>query len=342
MANPTVQVPTESTRFDDDKVYWPLDTTNTSDVLYNGEMMGMKFSTGYANHFDDSTPMAFLGTKEGIIKRLQSDTPLTDFKELIRKPKFIAMPLTAAQANTATIPGSIGQPAFAADSGHVQIGTAGLTNNNFAGLVVDIGRSQSTGGGTGGINSLTGPTSTGSSSVVLAPPVPGALSGLYCQGYNAPPNAATTGANAPNLSILGGAGGNATVIGNGGTGASIVLQPGLGGTSSTATAGSPGAITHAGPVRSPYSGTQTMATGSTITLPTLGTNVFLNNTAATTGLILSPGRFDGDGISLTNIGTNTATFAASGTSNVALGTGAAIVTLARLGLVWSVAKQLWF
>ena len=160
MANPTAQVPTESTPFSEEKVYWPLNTGNTSDVIYNGEMMGMSMNSGYANHFDDSVPMMFLGTKEGILKRLQSDTPLTDFKELIRKPKLFSM-LLGGVSTYGNIPISIGMPAYSVDSGHVQLSTSGLTNNNLAGMVADIGRSGSTGGGTGGINSLSGPATAG-------------------------------------------------------------------------------------------------------------------------------------------------------------------------------------
>jgi hypothetical protein len=261
MSNPTQAVPTESTRFDDDKVYWPLDPTNTSDTIYNGEMLGMKYSSGYAFHFDDTAPMLFLGTKEGITHRLQTDTPATDFKELIRRPKYFAMNLASGNA---AIPTAIGSPAYAADSGHVQLTTGGLTNNNLAGMVVDIGRSGSTAGTSGGILSLTGATA-----VVIAPPQWGALLGLVAQGVvgGDATAAATAGGNAASMLITGGRGGNTTGTGasaggngstltltagnggnaaagtgNGGAGGNLNLVPGTGGTSAGGTAGAAGEV----------------------------------------------------------------------------------------------------
>jgi len=71
-------------------------------------------------------------------------------------------------------------------------------------------------------------------------------------------------------------------------------------------------------------------------------NLFVTNTAAATSVVLTPGRFDGDTIKIANLGANTITFAASGTSNVAAGTGSAIATLASLGLVYSNVKSLWY
>jgi hypothetical protein len=268
MANPTAQVPTTSVPFSEEKVYWPLDPTDTSATYYAGEMMGMRLSNGYAFHFDDSAAMLFLGTKEGIVHRIQSDTPTADFKELVRKPRYLEMPLLSG---TATIPGSIGKIAYAADSGHVQLTPVGLTYANVVGVVVDIGRSGSTGGqSSGGILTLTGATS-------------------------------------------------------------VFIQP-----------LSADGITQVGTARSPFGGTQTLAANSTITLPTAGVNVFVTNTAATTGIVLTPGRYDGDTIKIVNIGTNTATFATSTTSNVAGGTTSSVASLASLGLVYSSAKALWY
>ncbi|HVR06911.1 MAG TPA: hypothetical protein VMW75_02590, partial [Thermoanaerobaculia bacterium] len=243
MANPTQQVPTESVPFDEEKVYWPADPTKTADVTYAGEMLGMRFDTGYAEHFDDSFPKLFLGTKEMITSRFQSDTPGTDFKYLIRRPKLFQMTLASG---TAAIPANIGAPAYAADSGHVQMTTSGLTNNNLAGMVVDIGRSGSTGSSTStGILSLS--TTSTPASVTVAPPTFGALVGLVCQGFLGTDQTvtATAGGNAANLLLTAGRGGNTTgtAASPGGIGGGFTLTLGGGGNatgSTTANAGAAG------------------------------------------------------------------------------------------------------
>jgi hypothetical protein len=265
VANPTQQVATESVSFDEEKIYWPANPANTSDVTYAGEMMGMRFDTGYAEHFDDSFPKLFLGTKEAITSRFQTDTPATEFKYLIRRPKLYQMNLASG---TAAIPTNAGAPAYAADSGHVQMSTSGLVNNNLAGMVVDIGRSGSTGSGSAiGILSLS--TTSTPASVTVAPPTWGALVGLVCQGFlgQDATAASTAGTAAANLLVTGGRGGNTTGTGvsaggngasitltsgnggnaaagtgNGGAGGNINLVPGSGGTSAGGTAGSAGEI----------------------------------------------------------------------------------------------------
>ena len=65
--------------------------------------------------------------------------------------------------------------------------------------------------------------------------------------------------------------------------------------------------------------------------------------AAATGVILTPGVSDGQLLTLINTsGANSITFAASGTSNVALGTGASIAALSKLILQWSATQSLWY
>jgi len=286
VANPTQQVATESVSFDEEKIYWPANPANTSDVTYACEMVGMRFDTGYAEHFDDSFPKLFLGTKEAITSRFQTDTPATDFKYLIRRPKLYQMNLASG---TAAIPTNVGAPAYATDSGHVQMNTSGLVNNNLAGMVVDIGRSGSSGSGSAiGILSLS--TTSTPASVTVAPPTWGALVGLVCQGFLGQDQtaAATVGGNAANLLVNAGRGGNTTGSGAsaGGVGGGFTLTGGVGGNvtgSTSANAGAAGAISITGAT----GGSQTTASatgaggpGATITI-TAGSGGNASGTSST-------------------------------------------------------------
>src|SRR5437762_2837144 len=118
MANPTGQVLMEFVSFQDDgdAYYWPTDTTKTADTIYTGELMGMLFSNGYCNHFDDSAVMVFLGNKIGDTSRFATDTPQAGFKQFIRNSRFVTMPVIGG-SGTPAIPGNIGDPAYAANSG---------------------------------------------------------------------------------------------------------------------------------------------------------------------------------------------------------------------------------
>jgi hypothetical protein len=348
VANPTAAVPTTSTPYSEEKTYWPLDPADTSAVYYAGEMMGMLSSTGYATHFDDTAPMMFLGTKEGIKHTLTSDLPAIDFKELIRRPARYMVPLLSG---TCAIPTDIGKPAYAADSGHVQL--TATTYRNLAGMVVDIGRQQ--------VSSTTGVTTlTGASAVELVPPTYGALIGLAVQGFHgktataapdldirggtggASTGATTAGAGA-GAAITAGAGGAAAGSGTGGAGGSITLTPGAGGTSGSGTAGTRGSVVIAGPESSPVTAAQDLVTGNTITLPTTGTNKLLTNAGgAATGLILPAGLMDGQLITLFNTDANLLTFAAAGTSRVSDGTSSTIPTLTARSFIWSTTATRWF
>ena len=85
-----------------------------------------------------------------------------------------------------------------------------------------------------------------------------------------------------------------------------------------------------------------IATGGTIT--SLGVSVArVAPTAAVTGVILEPGVFDGQMVTVSNEAAagNSVTFAAAGTSNVAAGTSAVVAGNAKLILMWSKSLALW-
>lgn len=64
--------------------------------------------------------------------------------------------------------------------------------------------------------------------------------------------------------------------------------------------------------------------------------------ASYTGTILQPGGFDGQPVTVMNTGTGSITFAASGTSNVAQGTGAVIAGLSSRSFTWNASTSLWY
>jgi len=243
MANPTGQVPMGFGSYGNDGTqrYWPLNPNFTAANYYTGEMMGMDPALGYASHFDDTQVWVYLGNKIGDTHRLQSDTPPADFKEKVEWTRFVDMPLTAG-AGTPAIPTNIGDPVYAANSGQVQLNTAGLTNNNLLGMVVTICNWATAGpalsAGTG-INSLTGNGSP--LAVRVAPIQPGALMGLLAQGI---PGPGVAGAAAKTMQIIGGAGapsiGSATVVG--GIGSPIVITAGNGGNQSFLTGSVAGGV----------------------------------------------------------------------------------------------------
>ncbi len=87
-----------------------------------------------------------------------------------------------------------------------------------------------------------------------------------------------------------------------------------------------------------------VATGDTID-PTGQSVVRMAPTAAATGVVLKPGTYGGQRVSLINEATTTGytvTFAASGTSNVAAGTSAVVAINSRLDLCWDPAQALWY
>lgn len=89
---------------------------------------------------------------------------------------------------------------------------------------------------------------------------------------------------------------------------------------------------------------QNVDTGGTITLPTAGITkrVATSSAADKTGVILTAGTVDGQFLHLLNVSANSLTFAASGTSNVALGASAAIAAGARMSLIWDSTSSMWY
>lgn len=85
--------------------------------------------------------------------------------------------------------------------------------------------------------------------------------------------------------------------------------------------------------------------GANGTIATAGIGIALvTPAAARTGIILQPGTVNGQECWVVNqgAGANSLTFAASGTSNVADGSGAALVGLTARKFVWIAATSLWY
>lgn len=99
-----------------------------------------------------------------------------------------------------------------------------------------------------------------------------------------------------------------------------------------------------GKVSSPPATAQNLATGNTITLPTGGDTKPLTATGgAVTGIILTAGTVDGQKLTLFNKeASNSITFAAAGTSNVADGTSAVIAALRAMTLIWDQVSSRWY
>lgn len=188
--------------------------------------------------------------------------------------------------------------------------------------------------GAGGAKADTGAAAGGAGGAVSV--VAGAGGATASSGSNA-------GGAGGAVSITGGVGGAATAgTGNGGAGGSVTLTPGAGGATTGGTAGTIGAIVLGGPVRSPVTTAQTIASSGTITLPTSGRTKLLTTGGAVTGVILTAGRFDGEELNLLNTSANSITFAAAGTSNVADGTSAVIAANTRMSLVWDATSARWY
>lgn len=148
-----------------------------------------------------------------------------------------------------------------------------------------------------------------------------------------------------------GAGGAATVTGGasagaGGTAGAASIDAGA------ATGGTAAAVTIGGnaskivfssiQVITPAT-VQDLVTGNTITIPTVSCKRLTAAGGAATGIIMTSGTIDGQILTLINADTaNDITFAASGTSHVANGTGAVVTHLKALTLVWDNTTSLWY
>lgn len=142
MANPTAQVQSVFSTFEELDKYWPLNPANTADTFQAGEMLGVRLDTGYASHFDDSAPMYFLGIHAAQRKIIQSDTPAADYYIRYRRPRFLGLPVISTGSFPNAIPSlptAMELPVYAANSGQVQVGTpAGLVYGNYVGTVAGI------------------------------------------------------------------------------------------------------------------------------------------------------------------------------------------------------------
>ena len=100
----------------------------------------------------------------------------------------------------------------------------------------------------------------------------------------------------------------------------------------------------AGAVSSPPATAQNLTNSATITLPTGGDTKPLTATGGSvTGIILTAGTVDGQKLVLFNKeASNTITFAAAGTSNVADGTSAVLGALRAMSLVWDATSSRWY
>jgi hypothetical protein len=77
-------------------------------------------------------------------------------------------------------------------------------------------------------------------------------------------------------------------------------------------------------------------------IPTGFAVIGVNSGAAYTGLILQKGSQDGQTVTVINVNSNAQTMAASGTSNVANGTGCVIAANTSMRFVWNAGVSLWY
>jgi len=138
MANPTQKVATHWSDYDDGSVfYWPLDP-DTSTTYQTGELIGRN-ATGYATHFDDAAPLAFLGVLDGIHQKVDTaDTGLTNLAR-IKRAYRLTVPLATGTAGRADATnGAIGKLVYVQYSGACLIDSSALTYANVLGRIVDI------------------------------------------------------------------------------------------------------------------------------------------------------------------------------------------------------------
>lgn len=139
MANPTQQV--KSTFYDWEPGFlWPLDSTANT-TFQTGEMIG-KTTAGYADHFDDSQAMEFLGVFVGIHYSQASADNIRQYLK-IRRGYRLTIPIASGTVSrvdsNASGGGAIGKIAYAYDSGKVTLDQSSLTYSNIVGRVVDVG-----------------------------------------------------------------------------------------------------------------------------------------------------------------------------------------------------------
>lgn len=233
MANPTQQVSSGRTPYDQTEFYWPLIGGDTVPTTYQtGEMIGLR-SDGYAGHFDDSASMKFLGIVMDIPVVMTSADAAG--ARLIRLSRPYRLEIPVASAGTVSRVSNIGANMYAAFSG-----TCTLSSGSFAntiGNLVDVL-------GTSAPNALTGTVAviepcagvnfggnTGTAGAIVVTSITGDTDPLNLRGL-----AGVTSTAGGLISSVGGAGDTS------GAGGAIVSTGGVGGSAS----GSGGAVTLAG------------------------------------------------------------------------------------------------
>lgn len=201
-------------------------------------------------------------------------------------------------------------------------GRGGSTSGNAGTVIITAGAGGASSTGAGGVAQLVagasggGATGNGGAATVLA----GA--------------AASTNGTGGAVAITAGAGSGT------GSGGAITLTTGAAGGGGSSTVGK---ISLASPTSSPVATVQVIANGSTITLPTGGTNQLITSSAgAVTGILMTAGRFDGETVTLIKTDAGSATFAAVGTSLVADGVSAIIAANTRMTLVYDAGSAKWY
>ena len=362
MPNPTTAVQSMNKRVDDIKKYVQFPIAADTYVLQ--EMIGRRASDSNAYHFDDTAPMTFLGLFAEPTWKPTTDLPSSGFQKPVwRHPEF-SMPLYSGTASRVT---DIGKPVYAVNSGAVTLSPLSTTYANLVGYVADVYVSDP-GTLTGSSVWITPVYFSGRDNyrgVVVAPATGGATyaTEVFNKVVEVPNTAAETitlpavsTSSAGDRVILiktTAAAFAVTIAPNGtdtinGVNASVILagvqwarielySDGAQWIISSTINSNNGTL-----VLPPGATPQAIATSGTITLPT-GSSKLLSAAAAATGVILTPGVSDGQLLTLINTsGANSITFAASGTSNVALGTGASIAALSKLILQWSATQSLWY
>lgn len=135
MANPTTQVPSRVLPYSNDDAFYLNYPTGVSDTFANGEMLGIDPSTGYGCHCDDTKPVRFMGINAEPTKVIPATQQPTPILLMARRPRLFSMPLASGTQSRGY---QLGAPVFAVDSGHVQVGSAGLNFGNQVGYFFDI------------------------------------------------------------------------------------------------------------------------------------------------------------------------------------------------------------
>lgn len=133
--NPTTKVPSEIRPYGMDAALYLNYPSGVSDTFVNGEMVGVNPATGYGAHCDDTQPMRFMGLFSEPTKIIVANYAPLPILLMVNRPRFFSMPLASGTQSRGY---QMGAPVFAVDSGHVQIGAAGLNYGNQVGYFFDI------------------------------------------------------------------------------------------------------------------------------------------------------------------------------------------------------------